>query len=57
MGAMTDPTSSPSQLWRYVQGDDPSAFTLIVETPHGPYVRRIPPALPLPSGVDHGSGA
>ncbi|MFI1960608.1 hypothetical protein ACH46L_04655 [Streptomyces althioticus] len=54
---MTDPTSSPSQLWRYVQGDDPSAFTLIVETPHGPYVRRIPPALPLPSGVDHGSGA
>ncbi|MGX1115842.1 hypothetical protein RKD37_001205 [Streptomyces ambofaciens] len=57
MGAMTDPTSSPSQLWRYVQDDDPSAFTLIVETPNGPYVRRIPPALPLPSGVDHGSGA
>ncbi|MEV5454844.1 hypothetical protein [Streptomyces sp. NPDC052535] len=54
---MTDPTSSPAQLWRYVQDEDPSAFTLIVETPNGPYMRRIPPALPLPSDVDHGAGA
>lgn len=28
-----------------------------METPNGPYVRSIPPALPLPSGADHGSGA
>lgn len=57
MGAMTDTASSITQLWRYVQDDDPSAFTLIVETPNGPYMRRIPPALPLPSGVEHGPGA
>ncbi|WP_436961489.1 hypothetical protein [Streptomyces sp. SudanB182_2057] len=52
---MTDrPTS---QLWRYVSDDDSSSLTLVVETPNGPYMRRIPPALPLPSGVDHGPGA
>ncbi|MGC2997295.1 hypothetical protein ACPF8X_02535 [Streptomyces sp. G35A] len=28
-----------------------------METPNGPYMRRIPPTLPLPSDVDHGSGA
>ncbi|WP_143203824.1 hypothetical protein [Streptomyces sp. CB02400] len=54
---MTDTASSTTQLWRYIQVDDPSAFTLIVETPNGPYMRRIPPALPLPSGVEHGPGA
>ncbi|CAL9327282.1 hypothetical protein SUDANB180_07778 (plasmid) [Streptomyces sp. enrichment culture] len=55
MVGMTDrPTS---QLWRYVSDDDSSSLTLVVETPNGPYMRRIPPALPLPSGVDHGPGA
>ncbi|MFF0465500.1 hypothetical protein [Streptomyces mexicanus] len=54
---MADPISSSPQLWRYLQDDDPTVVTLIVETPTGPYVRRIPPALPLPSGVDHGHGA
>ncbi|MEV8247486.1 hypothetical protein AB0R01_27525 [Streptomyces rochei] len=54
---MTDTASSATRLWRYVQDDDPSAFTLIVETANGPYMRRIPPALPLPSDVEHGPGA
>jgi hypothetical protein len=38
-------------------GGEPGAFTLIVETANGPYVRRIPPALPLPTGVEHGPAA
>ncbi|MFG2271053.1 hypothetical protein ACGFNY_15035 [Streptomyces chartreusis] len=52
---MTDQPSST--LWRFIRDDDPSAFTLIVDTANGPYMRRIPPALPLPSGVEHGPGA
>ncbi|XUL85363.1 hypothetical protein ACQ86D_00560 [Streptomyces galilaeus] len=52
---MTD-QASPA-LWRFIQDDDPDAFTLIVETANGQYVRRIRPALPLPSGVEHGPGA
>jgi hypothetical protein len=46
-----------SALWRFVKDDDPSALTLIVDTPQGTHLRRIPPALPLPSHVDHGTGA
>ncbi|MEU9882555.1 hypothetical protein [Streptomyces phaeochromogenes] len=46
-----------SALWQFVQDDDPNALTLIVDTANGPYVRRIPPALPLPSDVEHGPGA
>ncbi|MGW0817056.1 hypothetical protein ACWD00_28080 [Streptomyces viridiviolaceus] len=52
---MTDQSSSA--LWRLVQDDDPTAFTLIVDTANGPHIRRIPPALPLPSGIEHGLGA
>ncbi|MDF4250253.1 hypothetical protein [Streptomyces sp. WMMB303] len=52
---MTD--SASSQLWRYVRDDSPDSLTLIVQTPNGAYMRRIPPALPRPSGVDHGTGA
>ncbi|MGI5401491.1 hypothetical protein ACQEVG_19020 [Streptomyces sp. CA-135486] len=52
---MNDQTASA--LWRFVQDDDPRTVTLVVDTPNGPYVRRIPPALPLPSGVEHGPGA
>jgi hypothetical protein len=55
MVGMADRTSS--QLWRYISDDDPSSLTLVVDTPNGPYARRIPPALPLPSGFDHGPGA
>ncbi|RPF39314.1 hypothetical protein [Streptomyces sp. TLI_185] len=51
-------TEQPSSaLWRFVKDDDPSALTLIVDTPKGAHLRRIPPALPLPSHVDHGTGA
>ncbi|MGW0839378.1 hypothetical protein ACWD26_04295 [Streptomyces sp. NPDC002787] len=52
---MTDQPSSA--LWQFIQDDDPSALTLIVDTANGPYVRRIPPALPLSAGVEHGPGA
>ncbi|MBK3646834.1 hypothetical protein [Streptomyces sp. MBT33] len=51
-------TEQPSSaLWRFVQDDDPSALTLVVDTPQGTHLRRIPPALSLPSHVDHGTGA
>ena len=46
-----------SALWRFVEDEDPSGLTLIVDTPQGTHVRRIPPALPLPSHIDHGAGA
>jgi hypothetical protein len=32
-------------------------LTLVVDTPRGPFVRRIPHALPLPEGVEPGIGA
>lgn len=32
-------------------------LTLIVDTPQGTHLRRIPPALPLPSHLGHGPGA
>ncbi|MFD6936961.1 hypothetical protein ACFWAP_12560 [Streptomyces goshikiensis] len=32
-------------------------MTLIVDTPEGTHIRRIPPALPLPAHVEHGPGA
>jgi hypothetical protein len=44
-------------LSRFIQDDGPKAFTLVVDTANGPYARRIPPALPLPSGVERGRGA
>ncbi|MFI8861224.1 hypothetical protein ACIGW5_32355 [Streptomyces prasinus] len=51
-------TEQPSAaLRRFVEDDDPSALTLIVDTPQGTHLRRVPPALPLPSHVDHGAGA
>ncbi|WP_306950324.1 hypothetical protein [Streptomyces sp. B4I13] len=43
---MTD-QASPA-LWRFIQdGDTPDAFTLIMDTANGQYVRRIRPALSL----------
>ncbi|MGA4967102.1 hypothetical protein [Streptomyces pseudogriseolus] len=51
-------TEQPSSaLWRFVEEDDPNGLTLVVDTPQGTHLRRIPPALPLPSYVDHGAGA
>ncbi|GAA2398380.1 hypothetical protein GCM10010378_46070 [Streptomyces viridochromogenes] len=51
-------TEQPSSaLWRFVEEDDPDGLTLAVDTPQGTHLRRIPPALPLPSHVDHGAGA
>jgi hypothetical protein len=51
-------TEQPSSaLWRLVEDDDPDGLTLVVDTPRGTHLRRIPPALPLPSHVDHGTGA
>ncbi|MFB8087193.1 hypothetical protein [Streptomyces sp. NPDC055992] len=47
---------SPS-LRRLVEDDAPSALTLVVDTPQGTHLRRIRPALPLPSHIDHGAGA
>ncbi|MER5809066.1 hypothetical protein ABT143_12850 [Streptomyces sp. NPDC002033] len=44
-------------LWLPVQDDAADAMTLIVDTPEGTHLRRIPPALPLPEHVDHGPGA
>ncbi|WP_436846402.1 hypothetical protein [Streptomyces griseorubiginosus] len=52
---MTD-QASPA-LWRFFQGNDLNAFTLIVDTPNGAHVRRIRPPLPLPTGVEHGPSA
>ncbi|MFI8164195.1 hypothetical protein ACIF6I_33970 [Streptomyces microflavus] len=47
----------PDALWRFTSTDDPHAVSLIVETPAGTHVRRIPPAMPLPAGVEQGFGA
>ncbi|MGW2028160.1 hypothetical protein [Streptomyces decoyicus] len=49
--------TSPSGLWLPAQDDAREDLTLIVETPDGTYVRRVPPALPLPAHTDHGRGA
>ncbi|MFD5557649.1 hypothetical protein ACFWIA_27885 [Streptomyces sp. NPDC127068] len=49
--------TSRSGLWLPAQDDDREDLTLIVETPDGTYVRRVPPALPLPAHTDHGRGA
>nr|WP_146224301.1 hypothetical protein [Streptomyces sp. FT05W] len=49
-------TPSPA-LWRLVDEDDATSLTLIVETPSGPHLRRIPPALPLPAHIEHGTAA
>lgn len=49
--------AAASGLWRFVDEQDPTSLTLIVDTPNGPHLRRIPPALPLPSGIDPGEGA
>ncbi|MET8544310.1 hypothetical protein ABZW03_27255 [Kitasatospora sp. NPDC004799] len=46
-----------SALYRFVEHDDPDSLTLVVDTPQGPHLRRIPPALPLPSHIDPGPGA
>lgn len=48
---------SSSALWRFVDDDAPGTLTLIVDTPSGPYMRRIPPAQPLPTHIDHGPAA
>lgn len=55
MSAMTE-TPSPA-LWRLVDEDDATSLTLIVDTPNGPHLRRIPPALPLPAHIEHGTAA
>jgi hypothetical protein len=52
MGAVT----VPDALWRFIDtGSD--SVSLIVETPTGTHVRRIPPAMPLPADVEPGIGA
>lgn len=52
MGAVT----VSDALWRFTDtGSD--SVSLIVETPAGTHVRRIPPALPLPTDVEPGIGA
>lgn len=40
-----------------MKDDAPDTLTLIVDTANGPYIRRIRRALPLPAGVEHGTGA
>ncbi|OYP19185.1 hypothetical protein CFC35_35760 [Streptomyces sp. FBKL.4005] len=47
----------PAGLGRFLDEGDPTALTLIVETPNGLHLRRIPPALPLPAHLDHGTAA
>ncbi|BFP56846.1 hypothetical protein SCMC78_66530 [Streptomyces sp. CMC78] len=52
MGAVT----VSDALWRSTDtGSGP--ISLIVETPAGTHVRRIPPALSLPADVEPGIGA
>ncbi|WP_138896515.1 hypothetical protein [Streptomyces chryseus] len=46
-----------SGLWRFLEEEDPTALTLIIDTPSGPHMRRIPPALPLPAHIEHGTAA
>ncbi|MGW2499451.1 hypothetical protein ACWCV2_33800, partial [Streptomyces pseudogriseolus] len=42
-------TERPSSaLRRFVEEDDPNGLTLVVDTPQGTHLRRIPPALPCP---------
>ncbi|MEQ4605904.1 hypothetical protein ABMX48_01480 [Streptomyces cavourensis] len=43
-------------LWRFTDPGSGSV-SLIVETPAGTHVRRIPPAMPLPADVEAGIGA
>jgi hypothetical protein len=52
---MTDEPLPPPRRSR--AGDASSDLTLIVKTANGPYVRRIHPALPLPVGMERGTGA
>ncbi|MFI0978227.1 hypothetical protein ACH4SP_14680 [Streptomyces sp. NPDC021093] len=52
---MTD--QHAAALQHFVDTADASGLTLIVDTPQGPHLRRIPPALPLPTHVEHGPGA
>jgi hypothetical protein len=52
---MTDQSISRPRRPRSGRGSND--LTLIVETANGPYMRRIPPPLPLPPGVEHGTGA
>ncbi len=47
---MTDSTRAPVTA-------DSSAMTIVVDTPNGVYVRRVPHAIPLPEGIEPGSGA
>lgn len=54
---MAPMTPSPSALWRFIDKDDAAALTLVVDTPAGLYTRRVPPALPLAPGVEHGPAA
>ncbi|MFE2823443.1 hypothetical protein [Streptomyces sp. NPDC059271] len=50
-------TAPSDALWRLIDDDDPTALTLVVDTPAGPHVRRIPPAMPLPADAEPGIGA
>ncbi len=54
---MAPMTPSPSALWRFIDKDDATALTLVIDTPAGVYTRRVPPALPLAPGVEHGPAA
>ncbi|MFD8210664.1 hypothetical protein ACFV2S_30220 [Streptomyces sp. NPDC059695] len=50
-------TEAPSPALCLIDDEDATALTLIVETPNGPHMRRIPQALPLPIHVEHGKAA
>ncbi|MFD6493517.1 hypothetical protein ACFWER_16890, partial [Streptomyces sp. NPDC060188] len=50
-------TAPSDALWRLIDDDDPTALALVVDTPAGPHVRRIPPAIPLPNDAEPGIAA
>ncbi|MFJ5875045.1 hypothetical protein ACIQD1_10005 [Streptomyces sp. NPDC093088] len=46
-----------SSLGHFIGEGDATSLTLVVDTPNGLHLRRIPPALPLPTHLDHGTAA
>ncbi|MGW2058477.1 hypothetical protein ACWCOZ_31970 [Streptomyces sp. NPDC001840] len=53
---MTEIPATPPLL-RFIDNKNPSDLTLIVDTPGGTYMRRIPQAMELPQDVEPGHGA
>lgn len=55
---MTGMNEQPSSsLGHFIGEGDATSLTLVVDTPNGLHLRRIPPALPLPTHLDHGTAA